>query len=70
MAAQAEAARLYLQATEELATLEINHSYYELERIRLELEELAAKSGVHRSRRRFGPKKRNWSGDRRLKIAP
>lgn len=43
LAARAEAARLYLQATEELATLEINHSYYELERIRLELEELAAK---------------------------
>ena len=68
-----KAARLYLQATEELATLEINHSYYELERIRLELEELAAKeAGSTGVTSKFGPRRRGTGAgeDRRLKIAP
>jgi chromosome segregation protein len=43
LAVQAEAARLYLRVSEELATLEINHARQELERIRLELEDLAVK---------------------------
>ncbi|NLY89243.1 MAG: chromosome segregation protein SMC [Firmicutes bacterium] len=43
LAVRAETARLYLQISEELATLEINHFYNELEKIRLELEDLAAR---------------------------
>ena len=41
LAVQAEAARLYLQVSEELAALEINHSAQELARIRRELEDLS-----------------------------
>lgn len=41
LAVQAEAARLYLQVSEELAALEINHAAQELARIRRELEDLS-----------------------------
>lgn len=43
LAIRAEEARAYLQVSEELASLEINHYHLELKRMRLELENLTTK---------------------------